>query len=70
MSEAGDGLMRSPYRHDPSWWPDSDDSPSPAEPAWPEVEVTDNPVTATLLGPDGSILLELREREPIGFRLR
>lgn len=51
----------------------------PAEPEWDsglpcdhsiEVEVTDNPVVARLYGPDGSILIEIRERPPIGFRVR
>lgn len=35
-----------------------------------EVTVTDNPVVGTLLGPDGRVLVEIREREPIGFRIR
>ena len=49
----------------------------PDEGEWPsgydadhtiEVEVSDNPVVATLLGPDGEVLIELRERSTIfGF---
>lgn len=35
-----------------------------------EVTVTDNPVVARLYAPDGSVLIEIREREPIGFRVR
>lgn len=35
-----------------------------------EVTVTDNPVVARLYGPDGSVLIELYERPPIGFRVR
>lgn len=49
---------------DPEW-----DSGLPADHTI-EVTVTDNPVVATLYGPDGSVLIELRERPPIGFRVR
>lgn len=35
-----------------------------------EVTVTDNPVVARLYGPAGEVLIERREREPIGFRQR
>lgn len=33
-----------------------------------EVTLTDNPVVAVLLGPDGEPILEVRERPPIGYR--
>ena len=33
-----------------------------------EVEVTDNPVVAVLLGPDGEVLIEGRERPAFGYR--
>lgn len=33
------------------------------------VDVSDNPVVAELLGPDGKVLLEVRERPPFGFQL-
>lgn len=64
--------MKTPYRHDPArpveeeW----DDGPRSAEVAWPEVYVTDNPVVGVLFGADGSVLSEVREREPFGFRIR
>lgn len=35
-----------------------------------EVWVTENPVVGELLGPDGEVLLQVLEREPIGYRLR
>lgn len=35
-----------------------------------EVDVTDNPVSAELWHPDGTLLLQVLEREPIGYRLR
>lgn len=35
-----------------------------------EVEVTDNPIVATLLGPDGEPLAQFTERPPFGFRSR
>ena len=65
--------MRAPHRRSPDWWPDKDDvddGPQPADAPELEVEVSDNPVVATLLGPDGEVLVEVREREPIGFRIR
>lgn len=49
--------------------PDEWDSGLPAEHSI-EVLVTDNPVVARLYGPDGSVLIELHERPPIGFRVR
>jgi hypothetical protein len=41
----------------------------PIDPPKPELEVTDNPVTGVLLGPDGRVLVEFRERAtlPFGF---
>lgn len=33
----------------------------------PEVHETDNPVIGTLYGPDGSVLIELRERRTVRF---
>lgn len=33
-----------------------------------DVWVTDNPVVATLLAADGTVLRQVRERRPIGFR--
>lgn len=32
------------------------------------VTVTDNPVLGELLGPDGAVIRQVRERPPIGFR--
>lgn len=32
------------------------------------VTVTDNPVVAELLGPDGDVIRQWRERPPFGFR--
>lgn len=43
---------------------------APAYPPPLEVEVADNPVVMELLGPDGEVIRQWLEREPIGFRLR
>lgn len=40
------------------------------EPPLLTVEMSDNPVVAELLGPDGSVLRQWVEREPIGYRRR
>jgi hypothetical protein len=42
------------------------------EPVIPQFEltVTDNPVVAELLGPDGEPVTIWQEREPFGFRVR
>ena len=32
-----------------------------------EVEVTDNPIVAVLLGPDGEVVRAWTERPPVGF---
>lgn len=34
------------------------------------VEITDNPVKAQLLGPDGEPIRQWLQREPIGYRVR
>lgn len=34
-----------------------------------EVEVSENPILATLLGPDGEVIRTLLARPPIGFAL-
>ena len=34
----------------------------------PDVIETDNPIVATLLGPDGSTIRQWRERPPFGYR--
>lgn len=34
------------------------------------VEMSDNPVVAELLGPDGNVIRQWVEREPIGYRPR
>ena len=48
---------------------DWDEPPIVGCPGWDmQVDVTDNPVTATLLDHHGASLIELRERPPIGFR--
>lgn len=36
--------------------------------ATPDLEVTDNPVVATLLGPNGATLRQWRERPLFGFQ--
>ncbi len=61
-------MTRAPYRSDPEEW--DEEGPRPAELAWPEVYVSDNPVVAVLLGPDGEPIRTFLEREPIGFRIR
>jgi hypothetical protein len=33
-----------------------------------QVEVSDNPIVAELLGPDGEVLRQWRERPPFGFQ--
>lgn len=38
------------------------------DPGVPELYISDNEVVATLLGPKGEVLSQLREREPIGYR--
>src|SRR5204862_1265894 len=40
------------------------------EPPVLTVDVTDNFVVAELLGPDGKVIAQMLEREPIGYRLR
>lgn len=52
------------------WLPDNEDVfGSGVDPSHSiEVIVTDNPVVGQILGPDGSVLIEVRERQPIGFR--
>lgn len=41
-----------------------------AKPAVPHLTVTDNPVKATLLGPNGEPIRQVVEREPFGYRQR
>lgn len=53
-------------------WPGTpdfyDDEPDPyVQAPHLEVWVTDNPVVAELLGPDGEVITQWRERPPIGF---
>lgn len=61
--------VRAPFRQNPSEGDWEDDHGWDGAPDL-TVDVTDNPVVATLYGPDGRPLLELLEREPIGFRIR
>lgn len=51
------------------WWRDGQD-PEPAEAPTPQLTETDNPIIATLLGPDGEPIRQWRERAPMGFRKR
>jgi hypothetical protein len=55
---------------DDEWW---EDDPPPILQALDmtqvQVEVTENPITAELLGPDGKVLRQWRERPPFGFRV-
>ncbi len=49
-----------------TWWPDPDDEPYHPEPL-SRVEDTENPVVATLLGPDGEPLFLVYERPRIAM---
>lgn len=53
--------------------PDADEEPADIAP-WPGsapgVTETENPVTATLYGPDGAVLIEIRERQTVPFGYR
>ena len=42
--------------------------PALIDPAWPDVTVTENPVVAELLGPDGKPIRQWTERPPFGFQ--
>lgn len=33
----------------------------------PQLSVTDNPITKTLLGPTGEVIRQWRDRPPVGF---
>jgi hypothetical protein len=52
---------------DESWEELGDDST--VEPPALEVEVSENEVLATLLGPDGEVIRTLLARPPVGFAL-
>ncbi len=60
--------MTRPWPGSPDWYGDVV-MPEPAPAPWPDVDVTENPVVAELLGPDGSVIAQLLERPPIGFAL-
>lgn len=68
-------MVKIPHRDDPND-PYTDDEwnrlyrPTPADAAWPEAQVTDNPITHVLLGPTGAPIRTWRERPPIGYRSR
>lgn len=54
------------------WLPDDDweeADETPPDPPELEVEVSENPVIATLLGPDGQVIRTLLARPPVGFAL-
>jgi hypothetical protein len=51
-----------------AWYDPKQDDYVEFEPAVPEVDVSDNPVVAELLGPDGQVLRRWCERPPFGFR--
>jgi hypothetical protein len=57
----------------PTVWPvdepeEGGEDPVPEPPAL-EVEVTENPVIAEILGPHGEVLAQMLARPPIGFAL-
>ena len=54
-----------PTPSDEDWW-------EPPEPVAPDltVDLTENPVVYELLGPDGTVIRQWLEREPIGYRIR
>lgn len=54
----------------PEWVDERNELIYEYEPPLLEVEVTDNPTSAELWHPDGTLLLQVLEREPIGFRVR
>lgn len=55
--------------HDDPWgWIDDPLNDDNGLPDWPEVEVTENPVVHELLGPDGEVIRQWRERPPFGFQ--
>lgn len=51
------------------WWRDGQDRDPGAAPE-PTLHETENPITKTLLGPDGKPLRQWRERPPFGYRKR
>ncbi len=51
-----------------SWWDEQHDAEWEFEAPDLTFEVTDNPVVAELLGPDGQVLRQWTERPPFGFR--
>lgn len=59
--------MRMP-RLTPRGWYWSDGNVSHTDPDCPQLTETDNPVVATLLGPDGQPIRQWRERPAFGFR--
>lgn len=48
---------------DPDFWPDISPWPCSA----PDVVEVDNPIVATLLGPDGTPLVQIRQRRTVPF---
>lgn len=59
-----------PPRPEPPDLPDDDGHGDGWPSGSPDVTETDNPVIATLYGPDGDVLIELHERRtvPFGFQ--
>lgn len=51
-----------------TWW--GDDGEEWPDPPQPDLYVSDNPVIGVILGPDGDVLVEVRERPdvPFGFQ--
>lgn len=49
-------------------WEEAEPLLGPLDFAGVQVVVTDNPIVAVLLGPNGEVLREWRERRPFGFR--
>jgi hypothetical protein len=53
---------------DEEWWDDPPPILEPMAMTQVQVEVTENPVVAELLGPGGEVLRQWRERPPFGFQ--
>lgn len=54
----------------PEWYDDHHDELWEYDTPHLEVDVSDNPVIAELYHPDGELLIQVLEREPIGYRIR
>jgi hypothetical protein len=52
------------------YWEEPEPVLAPMDMTQVQVTMTDNPIVAELLGPNGDVLRQWRERPPVGFRQR